>query len=183
MRLDRHIVLKRIVDLKSHDLKAALSELLDLCDLPVQGISHAALVDELLVRERQMTTYLGDGVCLPHARIQMDRPYVLAVGRCAHGLDYEEKSEYKQVRVIFLLLAAKRTRTYMVSLSELASLFRDPQHLLALKQAESLVSFRREIRSIIAGDGAGSPRKQSRFNYLILREVQKLLAERIAPRC
>ena len=96
------------------------------------------------------------------------------MGRCAHGLNYEEKSEYKQVRVIFLLLAAKRTRTYMVSLSELASLFRDPANLLALRQAESLVQFRREIRSIIAGEGAESPRKQSRFNYLILREGAKI---------
>ena len=174
MRLDRHIVFKRIVDLKSGELKAALSELLDLCELPESGVSHSDLVDELLVRERQMTTYLGDGVCLPHARIPMDRPYVLAVGRCAHGLDYEDKSEYKQVRIIFLLLAAKRTRTYMVSLSELAGLFREPAHLLALRQAESLVDFRRTIRSIVAGDGIESPRKQSRFNYLILREGAKI---------
>lgn len=174
MRLDRHIVFKRIVDLKSRELKAALSELLDLCELPESGVSHSDLVDELLVRERQMTTYLGDGVCLPHARIQMDRPYVLAVGRCAHGLDYEDKSEYKQVRIIFLLLAAKRTRTYMVSLSELAGLFREPAHLLALRQAESLADFRRTIRSIVAGDGIESPRKQTRFNYLILREGAKI---------
>ena len=61
MRLDRHIVLKRIVDLKSRGLKAALSELLELCDLPEKGVSQTALVEELLVRERQMTTYLEMG--------------------------------------------------------------------------------------------------------------------------
>lgn len=174
MRLDRHIVFKRIVDLKSTDLRAALSELLALCELPVPAVSQDAVVNELLLRERQMTTYLGNGVCLPHARLEMARPYMLAVGRCPGGLHYAEKSEYREVRFIFLLLAAKRTRTYMVSLSELARLFREPAHLKALHQAVSLTDFRREIRSIITGDDTESPRKQSRFNYLILREGAKI---------
>ena len=33
MRLDRYIAQNRVIDIKSHDFKGAISELLDVCDL------------------------------------------------------------------------------------------------------------------------------------------------------
>ena len=87
MSIDRYIAKNRVIDLKSTDFKSALSELLDVCDLSsVKSLNKKRLLSELLDREKQMTTYLGNGVCLPHARVRMQRSYMIAVGRCSNGL-------------------------------------------------------------------------------------------------
>ena len=87
MRIDRYIAASRIVDLKSKDLPSAYAELLKVCKLPSKrGSSKKKILEELLEREKTITSYLGAGVALPHARVEMDRPYLLAVGRCPKGL-------------------------------------------------------------------------------------------------
>ena len=78
MRLDRYIAQNRVIDIKSHDFKGAISELLDVCDLSKESrVKKNELLKELVDREKQMTTYLGNGVCLPHARVKMKRPYLI----------------------------------------------------------------------------------------------------------
>ena len=99
----------------------------------------------LLEREQQMTTYLGDGVCLPHARVKMKRPYMIAVGRCPDGVIYEGNNVYKQVRYIFLLLASKNARGYLYSLASLARVFQDASHMNRLAAASALPEFRRVL--------------------------------------
>ena len=107
MRIDRYIAKNRVIDLKSTDFKSALSELLDVCDLSSErSLNKKSLHSELVVREKQMTTYLGNGVCLPHARVKMQRSYMIAVGRCPNGLEYDGQEEYNNIRYVFLLLAA-----------------------------------------------------------------------------
>ena len=67
MRIDRYIAQNRVIDIQSTDFKGALSELLDVCDISREkGLTKPKLLADLLEREKQMTTYLGNGVCLPH---------------------------------------------------------------------------------------------------------------------
>ena len=90
MRIDRFIAQSRVIDLKSTDFKGALSELLAVCDITKEkSLTNQGLLKDLLDREKQMTTYLGNGVCLPHARVPMKRRYMIAVGRCPNGLRYD----------------------------------------------------------------------------------------------
>ena len=107
MRIDRYIAKSRVIDIQSTDFESAVSELLSVCDISKErGLTKKGLLAELLDRERQMTTYLGNGVCLPHARVKMKRPYMIAVGRCPDGLVYDGQKEYQEIRFIFLLLAS-----------------------------------------------------------------------------
>ena len=88
MRLDRFIARSRVIDIESTDFKGALKELLAVCDFSNEPkLSKKKLLEELLGREKQMTTYLGNGVCLPHTRVPMKRSYIIAEGRCPAGLD------------------------------------------------------------------------------------------------
>ena len=60
MRIDRYIAKNRVIDLKSLDFKGAIEELLEVCELHNNTkIKKVELLDELLDRETQMTTYLG----------------------------------------------------------------------------------------------------------------------------
>ena len=175
MRIDRFIAQSRVIDLKSTDFKGALSELLAVCDITKEkSLTSQGLLNDLLDREKQMTTYLGHGVCLPHARVSMKRRYMIAVGRCPDGLRYEGQKEYHGIRYVFLLLAAENARSYLYSLASLARVFQDKAHMERLAAAESLPDFRREVKSVFAGDGVKPRRRHNRFNNLILREAAKI---------
>jgi len=175
MRIDRYIAQSRVIDIESTDFKGALSELLDVCDISKEkNLTKKALLDDLLEREKQMTTYLGNGVCLPHARVPMKRNYLIAVGRCRQGLIYDGQKEYQNIRYLFLLLAAENARSYLYSLAALARVFQDKSHMERLDAAHSLRNFRKELKAVFAGDG-GTPRQHhNRFNNLILKETAKI---------
>ena len=177
MRIDRYIAQSRVLDLESTDFKGALSELLEVCDFSSekgQSPSKKKLLKELLDREKQMTTYLGNGVSLPHARVPMKRGYMIAVGRCPRGLLYEGQKEYCEIRFVFLLLAAENARNYLYSLASLARVFQDRSHMERLQAAEALSDFKKEIKAVFSGDGEKPRRRHNRFNNLILREAAKI---------
>lgn len=175
MRIDRFIAQSRVIDLKSTEFKGALSELLAVCEISKEkALTKKGLLDDLLNREKQMTTYLGSGVCLPHARVPMKRRYMIAVGRCPNGLCYEGQKEYSEIRYVFLLLAAENARNYLYSLASLARVFQDQAHMQRLAAAESLPDFRRELKAVFGGEGLKPRRRYDRFNNLILREAAKI---------
>lgn len=175
MRIDRYIAQSRVVDLESTDFKSALSELLKVCDISKEtGLTKKGLLNNLLDREKQMTTYLGNGVCLPHARVSMKRPYMIAVGRCPQGLIYDGQKEYQEIRYVFLLLAAENARSYLYGLASLARVFQDQAHMAKLDAAKSLPEFRKELKLVFGGDGNKPRQKHNRFNNLILKEAAKI---------
>jgi DNA integrity scanning protein DisA with diadenylate cyclase activity/mannitol/fructose-specific phosphotransferase system IIA component (Ntr-type) len=175
MRIDRYIAQSRVIDLESTDFESAVSELLDVCDVSKErGITKKGLLADLLDRERQMTTYLGNGVCLPHARVKMKRPYMVAVGRCPNGLAYEVQSEYREIRYMFLLLASENARSYLYGLASLARVFQDDTHMERLRAAVKLSDFRKELKLVFAGERNKPRRRHNRFNNLILREAAKI---------
>jgi DNA integrity scanning protein DisA with diadenylate cyclase activity/mannitol/fructose-specific phosphotransferase system IIA component (Ntr-type) len=175
MRIDRYIAVSRVVDLKSTDFEGALAELLEVCDFSKEkGLSKKRLLSDLLDREKQMTTYLGNGVCLPHTRVAMKRPYMIAVGRCPHGLNYEGQTEYRNISYVFLLLAAENARSYLYGLASLARVFQDESHMERLNAASKLSDFRRELKLVFSGEGEKPKRRHNRFNNLILKETAKI---------
>ena len=175
MRIDRYIAKSRVINIKSTDFKGALSELLEVCDLSSEEhLTKVELLKDLLGREKQMTTYLGSGVCLPHARVGMKRSYMIAVGRCPEGLSYDGQNEYQNIRYVFLLLASKNARYYLNSLASLARVFQNKTNMERLAAAESLADFRNEIKLVFAGDSTKPKRRYNRFNNLILREAAKI---------
>lgn len=175
MRIDRYIALSRVIDLDSTTFEGALTELLEACDLSKEkDLTRERLLGDLLDREKQMTTYLGNGVCLPHARVPMKRPYMIAVGRCPDGLQYEGQKEYRDIRYVFLLLAAENARSYLYSLASLARVFQDKSHMERLAAAESIKDFRKEIKQVFSGERDKPKKRHNRFNNLILREAAKI---------
>ena len=111
MRIDRYISNSRIIDLSSRDLKSAYSELLQTFSTQLASPSiRKKVLKELVDREKSLTSYIGEGVALPHARVSMKRPYALAVGRCPAGLSFEGRDSYEDIRFVFMLLASEKAQ-------------------------------------------------------------------------
>lgn len=180
MRLDRYLAKSRILDIRCKDLRSALEELLSAAISREQGLNKEQLLKELLQRENTMTTYLGNGVAMPHIRVKMKRPYIFAVGRCSEGLQGEELKEYRDVRLIFLLLAAEGEKSYLSVLASLARLFRERATVQHIVDAPDLKALQERVFLGFGGLLTKPGRKQNRFNRMLLRESEKIAK---AARC
>ena len=172
MRIDRYITKSRIIDLESRDLRGALKELLEAATSRVKNkLDNQRLLRELVAREKTMSTYLGNGVAVPHIRVRMNRRLILSVGRCVSGIDHESGEDYKDIRLIVLLLIGHRERSYLNILSSLARQFQDKEQVDFMIDSVDLRTFRDRILRGFSGASGMPKRRQSRFNQLFFREA------------
>jgi len=175
MRLDRFLAKSRIIDIKSNRLEGALSELLDVCPLATKGkLSKEKLLKAFLEREKSMTTYLGNGVSLPHLRVPMKQPYVFAVGRCPEGLEYAGMEEYKNLRLIFLLLASDKEKGYLSVLASLARISQNLDQMQYLAEPCNIADFRQRVKKSFSGVVSLHGVQGNKMNRLMLRHAYKV---------
>jgi len=175
MHIDRYISANRIIDISNKDLVAAYTELLETFStlLPTPA-KRKKVLKELVEREKSLTSYLGEGVALPHARVPMKRPYALAIGRCPTGLSFQGKDSYEDVRFIFLLLANENAKNYLSFLAALARSFQDSSVMDQLWMARGKTEFRNAVRSAFAGTDDRPARRRTKFNKLLTDEAAKI---------
>lgn len=178
MQLHRYIARSRIIDLESTDFPSALEELVEVALSRLkENLKVSEIKKQLIARENTMTTYLGEGVAMPHIRVDMKRSYVFAIGRAPTGLQFGGLPEYGKIRLVFLLLASERAKNYLNVLASMARLFRDRELIESLTSAKDLNSFRDGIMGLVKGYLAKPERRQSRFNRILLREAEKIARE------
>ena len=175
MRLERHIARNRIIELQSTDLKGALGELLDNASACFSDLKRDSLLRSLLQRESTMTTYLGNGVALPHVRVKMPRRYVLVIGRSRDGIVHEGTLEGERAHLLILLLADDRARDYLQVLATVARLVKEPELVASLVGANTLNDLHDRL---VAGVGGILARpmqaQQNRVNRLMIREADRV---------
>ena len=175
MRIDRYISNSRIIDLSSRDLKSAYSELLGTFTSQLSSpSSKKKVVGELVDREKSLTSYIGEGVALPHARVAMRRPYALAVGRCPAGLSFEGRDSYEDIRFVFMLLASEKAKNYLSFLAALARSFQDSSIMDQLWMARDRNEFKSAVRNAFAETDDRPARRRTKFNKLLTDEAAKI---------
>ncbi|MDD3179220.1 MAG: PTS sugar transporter subunit IIA [Opitutaceae bacterium] len=175
MRLDKFITRRRVIDLVSVDTEGALGELLGLAVSRFPDLNRDAVLKGLLRREDTMTTYLGQGVALPHVRVKMNRRYIIAVGRSPFGIRYDGAIESEPVRLILLLIADEGTRDYLQVLAAIAGLMKDKDFVDRLVQAPDINSLYERLHAGFGGLAAKPVQvQQNRVNRVVLREAEKV---------
>lgn len=175
MRLDQFIVRSRVIDLASSDLKGALEELLSVSVSRFKDLQKKDLLDALMKREDQMTTYLGNGVALPHIRVKMPRRYVFAVGRSETGIHYEGFKENEKVRLVLLLIAGEGEKDYLQVLASIARLVKDKDFVDDLVNAATPDVLYQRISSGVGGTVSRPVEaEKNRTNRLIFRQADKI---------
>lgn len=108
-----------------------------------------AFIREILAREAVGNTALGHGVAMPHARTDLCREIVIAVGRSVGGVDYGAP-DGQPVRLVFLIgTPMQEVAEYLRVVGMLARLLaREPvrQRLLAAGSAADFIA-------VLAGAG------------------------------
>lgn len=98
------------------------------------GAVEPAYVDAMLAREQSVSTYVGEGVAIPHGTLaakEVVRRDALAFVRFPGGVDWDG------FEVTVAIGIAARGNGHVAILSELAQILLDPDRAAALRAAES----------------------------------------------
>ena len=116
MNLKRYLSKSRIVDVSATDFSEAVGQLLEcIPDSILGGAERKDVVENLIERERSISTYLGHGICMPHTRVPgLKQKYVFAAGKCTEdGINFDGLEDYKQTRILFLMLSDEKVDNYL----------------------------------------------------------------------
>ncbi len=176
MRLDRYFSRKRVLELESDTLEGCLKELLKAASTSFKDLGRKKnLLPGLLQREATMTTYLGNGVALPHLRVNMSRRYVFAVGRSKEGILYDGTKKEKKVHLIILMLAGETAKNYLNVLAALARLVKDKGFIDGLVRApDSDVLCERLLLGFGGIRTTGEKKSESSINKLIFNQAMRI---------
>lgn len=134
-----------IPDLKAHDKKGVLEELLEIITGQERSLNKGTLLQVLLERERLGSTGIGDGVALPHGKLRGLDNLLLSFGRSIEGLDFDSIDE-QPAYLFFLLLAPENSAgMHLKSLAKISRMLKDGNLRQQLMRAKS----REEIYKII----------------------------------
>lgn len=139
MRLLDFLARERIVpDLRATDKRGVLEELAEVLGPVGSAATTEQVVEVLLERERLGSTGIGEGVAIPHGKLDgLDR-VVMAFGRSRAGVDFESL-DGAPVHLVFLLLSpAAAAGLHLMALARVARLLKSHSFRDALLKADRL---------------------------------------------
>jgi fructose-specific phosphotransferase system IIA component len=135
----------RIKDLQADNKTDALNEMIDLISSSQNITNITAFKKAIFKRESLMSTGIGLGIAIPHAKIPECDDFVIAIGRLKNGIEYESLDD-KPVKLIFMIGASdKQDKEYIRLLSRLVLRLKDNHVQKELLKAKD----KYEIYSII----------------------------------
>jgi PTS system nitrogen regulatory IIA component len=125
-----------VVDMQAKTKKEALRELADALASTVDGLGSSELLDMLLEREKLGTTAMGDGIAIPHARVESLDRLLASFGRSQHGVDFDSV-DGKRTHLFFLLVApGTEGSTHLLTLARLSRFLTQPDFRAKLLEIE-----------------------------------------------
>ncbi len=125
-----------IPDLKATDKDGAIKELVTILEKRGKISDKEKVVDLLLEREKLGSTGIGQGIAVPHVKIDQIKEIVIAFGFSQGGVKFESLDE-ELVYIIFLVLApVEATGTHLKVLAKIARLLKDEVFRNSLKSCK-----------------------------------------------
>ena len=142
-----------VPQLQAHEKSAVIRELADHLAAHVAGpqkIDREVLAKVLLERERLASTAIGEGVAIPHGKLDAVGKLVAVVGRAPEGVDFDSM-DGRPTHLFFVLVAPENsTGVHLKALARISRLFKDPEFRTRLMQAKDAG----EIFRVIADEDA-----------------------------
>ena len=142
-----------VPQLAAHEKSAVIRELADHLAAHVSGaqkIDREVLAKVLLERERLASTAIGEGVAIPHGKLDAVGKLVACVGRAPSGIDFDSM-DGRPTHLFFVLVAPENsTGVHLKALARISRLFKDPEFRTRLMKAKDAP----EIYKVIADEDA-----------------------------
>jgi fructose-specific phosphotransferase system IIA component len=110
------------IPLKNTDKGKILEEMVDILDKAYKLKNRDAVLEAVFKREHAMSTGMGDGVAIPHAKSEYVNQLLAAFGITKKNVDFES-IDGKPVRLVFLLIGPiDQTGPHLKALSRISRL-------------------------------------------------------------
>ena len=130
-----------VANLDATTKPAVLAELSERLAKVVPNVDAPTLRRILEERELLASTAIGDGIAIPHGKLDSVGHLVGALGRTVEGIEFES-IDGKPTHLVFMLVApASSTGVHLKALARLSRLFRDVEfrkRLLEVPTAEAM---------------------------------------------
>ena len=136
IQLADHIARERVLDLKSRSRDAALLELVESLGLADEVLDKERLLQALLEREQIVSTGIGLGLAVPHAKIPEVTDFVVGYGRSIEGIDWGSIDDQPVHHVIVIAGPPDRQHKYLQFLASVTLHLKRPELRDALTHAE-----------------------------------------------
>ncbi len=147
--LRREWIIEELAALNKRDV---LEEMADSFAKGGIQLDRDAVVHVLLERERLGSTGIGDGIAIPHGKIQGIDDIVISFGRSREGIAFEAM-DGKPVHLFFLLVAPDHAvGMHLKVLARISRMLKDPAFRRDLLEAAT----REDLFRIIAAKDEGS---------------------------
>ena len=125
------------LDLRGTKKEEVIRNLADRLRERAQILDFDTFVSEVLNREKEFSTGIGDGIAIPHARTDAVTDFVVAVGRVPGGIQFDSIDHLSVDIVILMGTPAESKRTYLQFLATLNLLLKRGGIREALRAAKS----------------------------------------------
>jgi PTS system nitrogen regulatory IIA component len=134
-----------VADLIADTKPGVLAELSRHLAARVEGVDPEALRKVLEDRELLASTAIGDGIAIPHGKLDAVGRLVGALGRARRGIEFES-IDNKPTHLVFMLVApASSTGVHLKALARLSRLFRDAEFRQRLMSAPDAAAMHQVI--------------------------------------
>lgn len=146
MKLSEIITIDTIIpELRAKDKKGVLGELAEVITRHYPGIDKATLVKVLVEREHLGSTGIGDGVAIPHGKLNTVSSPIVSFGRSRRGLDFDSM-DGQPAYLFFLLLAPENSSgVHLQVLTRIAKMLKKSAFRKELMQAKTREDLYRTI--------------------------------------
>lgn len=121
-----HLAPERVTDLRSRTKEAALLELVETLRSVPEIRDPDLVLDAVREREKVLSTGIGLGVAVPHAKFPGLTEFVLAYGRSREGIDFGSIDDRPVHHVILIVGPADRQPRYLQFLASVTLALKKP---------------------------------------------------------
>ncbi|HEX7897717.1 MAG TPA: PTS sugar transporter subunit IIA [Planctomycetota bacterium] len=139
-----------ILDIKAKDKKSAIQELVQACRKAHENekFNVADIVDAIIAREKTGSTGIGEGVGIPHAKVEGVKDVVGAFGRVQPGIDFTSV-DGQPVQLIFLILAPpSQNDAYLQILRKVMAALKKQNFVKFLKTVKAVKDIEEVFREV-----------------------------------
>lgn len=137
-----------VLDLKATDTESAIREMVEVLKRLKKIKDTSELIDILLQREKLGSTGIGNGVAIPHGKIDSLENQVGILGISKKGVDFKSL-DGAPAHLIFLLVAPSNTSgEHLLAMASISRVFKDRlfrQSILKATTVEQVIGLIKEL--------------------------------------
>jgi PTS system nitrogen regulatory IIA component len=144
------LILPELAAKAKPDVLAELAAHLATNQNPNGHVAKEDLLRVLVEREKLASTAIGEGVAIPHGKLDAVGKLVACVGRARDGVDFDSM-DGRPTHLFFVLVAPENsTGVHLKALARISRLFKDPEFRTRLMAADGA----KEMFEVIADEDA-----------------------------